>query len=620
MTGRTKARLNLSLETKSNELKVKINTDDFSVTGKYDRIPGDIFLKNVNFNYEPDIVSLKRLNGIINGNTIYDLNALLDFKNEETIKVQSGAAMIYLDSMIPWLMSYEKSKAFISPIKKGSGKIYVTSIDLSGPILKPNLWKYDLKGTGVEMGISTHLDQKQIENMSCQYHISDDLFNLKKIHVKITDLSWMEPFIEKKYLNCILVPFDMENGNFHISTKNCVFHSDLKFTTGPELFIDMKGETLSSLALNSIKFLDKGFSKGSISFNHNKDKPLFDFNGILDTTTLNKIVIPDTCLAEKIDTLSERQPIVIYTDKDSALNIITKTINLNSLISHSKAFPTDSRLLPNNLINFKAEKLKYKNLTVTNIDSRLSFKKDHSYIRLKKAHLCDLVTSGYINFKNDLVYANFPIEAKNKANIQDLLTCLFQKNEFMDGRYSLICDLESKDTKINFLNKFTGSLIFNAEKGRIYKLTLLSRILSVLNVSKIFKGNIPNVTQKGFAYKSISIEADIKDSIIYLTKAIIDGKDMTLIFSGWIDPVNDKINLTCLVAPFKTVDLIIEYIPVINTLLGGRLVSIPIKATGKLSDPIVIPLHPSAVGTGLINMMATILKTPITLWDKIYGE
>ncbi|MBT5988796.1 hypothetical protein HOG75_03710, partial [bacterium] len=158
------------------------------------------------------------------------------------------------------------------------------------------------------------------------------------------------------------------------------------------------------------------------------------------------------------------------------------------------------------------------------------------------------------------------------------------------------------------------------EKGRIYKLTLISRILSILNVSKIFRGKFPNVTQNGFAYNKIILEADIKDSIIYLTKAIIDGQDMALIFSGWIDPANDTLDLTCLVAPFKTIDLIIKKIPIVNTLLGGRLVSVPIKASGKLSDPVVVPLHPSAVGDGLISMMSDILKTPVKLWDKFYGE
>ena len=620
VTGHSKVKLNLSLKTESADLNVKVNTNDFSVTGLYDRIPGDITLENVNFNYEPDIVYLNRLNGVVNGSTIYDLNTVFDFKDAPQISIQSGSGMIHLESMIPWLMSYEKTKGIMSPIKNGSGKIYVTSIDLSGSLLNPDLWEYDLKGTGVGIDITTQLNHKQIETLSCQYHLSNDLLNLNQIQMKMKDLSWMEPFVEKKYLDSISVPFDMKNGDLHIGTKDSFFKSSLNFASGPELYIDLTGETPASFTLNSIKFIDPGFSNGSISFNRNKDKPLLDFKGILDTATLNKIVVPDSYGSKKIDTLTEGQSILIYTDKASTLNIITKKLDLNPLISHPKIFSLNNRLLPNKIINFKADELKIKNLTLTNIDSNLSFKKDHSYVRFKKALLCDLETSGDINLKKDMIYANIPFEAHNKANIQDLLTCLFQKTEFMDGQYSLTGSILSNGTKEDFFNKLTGSFIFNAKKGRIYKLTLLSRILSVLNVSNVFKGKIPNVTQDGFAYKNVSIEADIKDSIIHLTKAIIDGQDMTLIFNGWIDPINDNIELTCLVAPFKTVDLIIKYIPIINTLLEGRLVSVPVKATGKLSDPVVIPLHPSSVGESLINMMSNILKTPVKLWDKLYSE
>ncbi len=390
--------------------------------------------------------------------------------------------------------------------------------------------------------------------------------------------------------------------------------------TGPKLYIDLKGDTLDSLVLNAMTFLEKGVSNASISFNYNTEKPLFDFNGILNITTLNKIVIPGSYWAKKINALTEGQPTLIHTDKDSNLHIITRQINLKSPMSHSGTFPLGNRLLPAKPIHFKTDRLVTERLTFTQIDTKVAFEKEHLYIKLNTAFLCDLNTKGYINLKKNGIEGAFSFEAHNKANIQDLLTCLFQKNDLIDGRYSLTGNILWDSPLKNVLNQLTGSFTLTAEQGRIYKWTLLSRILSVLNVSRIFKGKIPNVTQTGFAYKNISIEADIKNSRIHLTKAVIDGKDMLLIFSGWIDPANDQMDLTCLVAPFKTVDLIVEKIPVINTLLGGRLISVPVKATGKLFDPVVIPLHPSAVSDGLINIMSNILNTPVKLLDKLSGD
>ncbi|MCP4023204.1 MAG: AsmA-like C-terminal region-containing protein, partial [Desulfobacteraceae bacterium] len=190
-------------------------------------------------------------------------------------------------------------------------------------------------------------------------------------------------------------------------------------------------------------------------------------------------------------------------------------------------------------------------------------------------------------------------------------------DDLLDGSYSFSCKLNGDGFKKEIKNILNGHFKFNAANGRIYKATLLSRLLSVLNISKVFKGDLPDITQEGFAYRSIVIEAEIENSIIYLKKALIDGKDMTLIFSGWVDPVKNQLNLTCLVAPLKTVDNIIKYIPIVNTLLDGRLMSFPAKATGKINDPKVTPLHPSAVGKGLIDMMSNIVKTPVKLIEKL---
>jgi len=620
VTGRADTRLNLSMETLSDDLKIKIHTNDFSITGFYGRIPGNIDLKNINFIYEPDMVHLANINGVMNNCTIDDLEMFLDFKDEANIQVISGSGVINLESTIPWLMSFNKKNKLISRAKKTEGKIYINSMDISGPMFNMDKWKYALKGRGADIVTFTDSGQKEMENLSCEYHISDEFINLNKIHLKINNLSRMENFINKKYLNTVLLPLDMNNGKLQIKPKNNFFKGNLNFNKGPILNIDIKGETLESLYLESIKFDDQEISKGTITFNHDQDRPLFDFNGFLNTATLNKIIKPYSHWGKKLKALTDGQPILISSYKNSNLNITSKSINIDRLGTQSEKLSFDHRLFPYKIINFRTDELKTKDLTITNVQSKIFLKKDGLYIRLHKAFLCDLETSGYINFKNNSVNFKLPIKAENKANIQNLLTCLSQKNKFMDGNYSLTCNLFSKTSKKDYLKNINGSLEFIATNGQIYKLTLLSRILSVINVSKVFKGKFPDITQDGFRYETIVIEAYIKDSIIYLTKAIIDGEDMTLVFTGVIDPLSDKLNLTCLVAPFKTIDLIIEKIPIINTILEGRIVSLPVKASGKLSDPTVVPLHPSAVGKSLFNMLTNILRTPVRLWEKIDEE
>ncbi len=626
VTGRALAKLNLSMVELSHDLKVKVHTDDFSIKGLYDRIPGNIDLKNINFNYDPDMVHLKKINGIVSSTTIDDLEIFLDFKDKTMIKVISGSGTLDLDSMMPWLMSFKKINSFISPVKKAGGTINITSIQLAGPISEPDRWKYDLKGRGTGINITTHLNKKEIENLSCAYHLSNDFIILNDILLTMNDLSWLEPLIAPKYNNTLFLPFEMAKGRLQIKPRHSLFNGKLKFNTGADIDIELIGDNLDSLMLNSINLHDNNLSQASIVVNYSKKKPLFDFNGYLNTTTLNKLIQPNSYWGKTLTTLTQNQPILISIDQDSNINITSKTINLGSIGPGIAKLPADYHgpgMLFNKTINFKTDTLKLNNLTFTNVENKISFNKDGPDIKINQAFLCNLQTKGHMKFQNKKMHMDLAFKAVDQPDIQNLLLCLLQKENFMTGNYSLSCNMTSDSLKKEILQNINGPLEFTATKGRINEFSLLSKIFSILNVSKLFKGRLPDLRQEGFAYKKIIIKADIKESIIYLSKAIIDGEDMTLIFNGWIDPLNDKLNLTCLVAPFKTIDIIIEKIPMINTMLQGRLVSIPVKASGKLSNPVVVPLHPSAVGRGLVNMMGDILKTPVKLLenlDKTHGK
>lgn len=619
--GRSNVKLNLLIPAESKDLDVNIDSDDFSVKGDYSRIPGVISIERINLKYDTKIVLLNHIKGTMTGINIEDLNTSLNFKETPAIIIQSGSGQLFLELALPFLMSNKKIENILSPLKKGSGIIDVASIQLSGPILQPEKWSYDITGKGVHLNLTTRLNQRQIENLSCQYRVSDDDFSLKDIFAKIENLSWLEPFLEKKYLESFRTPLDIENGQFQASSVKALVNGDgdLHFPDGQRLKIEIEGDSLKSLAMKKIILLDPGFSNAIIALHPDTDKILSDFSGILNTKTLNKLLVPESYLEKKINNLTEGEAVLIHTDKDSTINILTKKINFSSFLSQ-KSFSTKNQFFSNNTVKFKTENLIINHWIIKNIDSEISFMNDDTYIRINNALLCDFETKGYINLVKDRIYTNIPFKADKKENIQNLLTCLFKKNDFMDGRYTLTGELISDAEKKYFLNTLKGSISFKAEEGRVYKLTLLSRILSVLNVSSFFKGSIPDITQKGFAYKIISIDADIKGSILYITKAIVDGNDMTIIFNGRIDFINDNIDLTCLVAPFKTVDLIIEKIPIISTLLDGNLISVPVKAMGKISDPTVVPLHPSAVGEGLLNMMTNLLKTPVKLLDKISND
>jgi len=88
-----------------------------------------------------------------------------------------------------------------------------------------------------------------------------------------------------------------------------------------------------------------------------------------------------------------------------------------------------------------------------------------------------------------------------------------------------------------------------------------------------------------------------------------------MVAEGTIDVLAGTIDVTLLAAPLKTVDKVVSRIPILGGIVGGSLLTIPVKVKGPLRDPSVTPLDPSAVGDGLLRVMTRIVKLPVRLLD-----
>ena len=146
---------------------------------------------------------------------------------------------------------------------------------------------------------------------------------------------------------------------------------------------------------------------------------------------------------------------------------------------------------------------------------------------------------------------------------------------------------------------------------------MLAKIFALLNVTEIYRGEVPDLMGKGFAYNSIAAKGVFQKGKLIIKDTSIDSPSMGIAIEGDINLIKKKVDLVVLVAPFKTVDRIIKHIPLVGTIMGGTLISIPFRAIGDLSDPDVIPLSPTAVGSGLLGILERTLKLPITIIQPV---
>ena len=80
------------------------------------------------------------------------------------------------------------------------------------------------------------------------------------------------------------------------------------------------------------------------------------------------------------------------------------------------------------------------------------------------------------------------------------------------------------------------------------------------------------------------------------------------------------VDVRIVASPLRTVDTIVSKIPLVGRILGGTLISVPIRVRGDLGNPTVTPLSPSMVGAGLLGIVKNTLKLPFDLVEATRPE
>lgn len=257
----------------------------------------------------------------------------------------------------------------------------------------------------------------------------------------------------------------------------------------------------------------------------------------------------------------------------------------------------------------------YGDYTWSPVKARVLLSPNQVKVVVEKALICGIATPGTITFLPGKITMKIKVRAR-KRDFGSTLYCLFDEERLAQGTFSLKGYLTARGKEDPLSEDSTGEFHLKAGKGRVYRLTLISKIFAVLNVTDIFRGKLPDLAKEGFAYSSMKMKAHFKNGVLLVDEGIINGDSMRIFADGRVDFVKERLNLTVLVAPFKTLDTVVSHIPLLGRVLTGKsrtLVSFPVRVTGKLADPTVIPLSPTAVGSGLLGIMKRTIEMPVRI-------
>lgn len=241
-------------------------------------------------------------------------------------------------------------------------------------------------------------------------------------------------------------------------------------------------------------------------------------------------------------------------------------------------------------------------------------------LEVTRARLCNLGTTG--TFRHALdgneIHLRITAEESFKTNIEDVLPCLGYPQDLIKGETVIEVNLAGTpgDWK-------SGTVKIRSEDGRIYRLTVLAKVFRVLNVLDLFSGGLPDLMSEGFGYYSLDIEGHIKNNLLSVQSAVVKGEGLNVFGQGSIDLKDWDLKLTVLVAPLKTLDAVVQRMPILGAVIGGTkgtVVTVPVGITGPMADPKVSLMPPDAVGEGLLGVVKRTLGLPLQILRPIVPQ
>jgi len=604
------------------------------------KLPKDLLIKQGKFSWQGSQVKFVDVNAALGKSSVTAVTGHASWKKIPMISAQSGISILYPEDIEPLVFSYKNLAGALNRFKPLGGKLAFERLAYGGPISGMPHQKLTFSADVKQVVLSSKGLPGPLQVNRGQFLWSDNQLRINDIHAGM--------------------------GKSQISQFSAIFDMNRRSS------LQLNGKTASLFAAEIYPFLAsfKAFAPDIKTFSATDGTLVLsdiDLKGPLNapaewqydlTATMQNIAVHSEALGDPITINTGSIGIATESSGSAArIKLDVKTTQLrwgdhhlvllgemglskhdimlelklkgdglawdqiNTLLEHiaGKGSSSDRRAGSANfsgMLQVNLDRFIWDSYTMHPLEAEITFKADKVVIAVNHADICGISFQGLLNLSNQTLDIYF-VPSSVKQSLVSTLACLTDKKEQATGTYNLSGEILAKAKPAAISRSLTGKLAFSAEDGRIYRFGLLAKLLAILNVTEIYRGEVPDLTGEGFAYHSLSAIAKLQGGKIYMEECSIDGAAMGIACEGDIDLVDRKINLLILVAPFKTVDRIVELLPLIGGVLKGKLISIPFRAKGDLNDPDVYPLPPTAVGSGILGILERTLKLPITIIQPI---
>ncbi|WP_321392629.1 AsmA-like C-terminal domain-containing protein [uncultured Desulfuromusa sp.] len=190
---------------------------------------------------------------------------------------------------------------------------------------------------------------------------------------------------------------------------------------------------------------------------------------------------------------------------------------------------------------------------------------------------------------------------------------LFKKRGLVSGLLKGDFYLEGNPKENHFWQGARGGAHAQITHGTLRKFHGLAKVFSLLNISQIFAGRLPDMDKEGMPFSLLEGSFQIGAGLIQSEDLKVTSESMNLSAVGTHTLSDDSLNVTLGIMPLRTVDKIITSIPIAGWVLAGTdkaLVTAYFKITGTSEEPIVTAIPIDSVSTTVFGIFKRTFGLP----------
>jgi hypothetical protein len=267
-------------------------------------------------------------------------------------------------------------------------------------------------------------------------------------------------------------------------------------------------------------------------------------------------------------------------------------------------------------VRCRSESFAYGPFTWRPLHASVTFSPEDLRVAVTEADICGISTLGAVNLEGEDLSLDFRLIAKD-GDLAPTVPCLSDTERQVTGRFDLIGHIHGKARGDAVVRALQGNLDLSARNGSILQDPVLSKVFSLLNVTEMLRGKMPDLGSDHLPYDSLTVKADLQDGNLVLNETVLSGPTVGIVGDGTIDLIDEKVDVKLIVAPLRTVDFIIEKTPVVGKIMGDKLITVPVRIAGDWKDPHVTMLSATAVGSRLLGIMKNTIMLPVELVEPV---